>query len=57
MERLRFFTEVYKYPSKSGKTHVAKFEVLAKKQNQILLKSAQEVEIFLSALELQKSRK
>jgi len=57
MERPRFFTDVYKYPSKSGKTHVAKFEVLAKKQNPIVLKSPQEVEIFLPALELPKSRK
>jgi adenylate kinase family enzyme len=56
MERLRFFTEVYKYPSKSQKTHVAKFEVLAEKQNQIVMKSPKEVEIFLQALESQKSR-
>ncbi|MEG3934351.1 hypothetical protein QT990_24380 [Microcoleus sp. T3_B1] len=55
-ERLHFFADVYKYPSKSGKTHVAKFEVLAAKQNQIVLKSPKEVEIFLQALELQKSR-
>lgn len=56
-ERLRFFTEVYKYPSKSGKKQAAKFEVLPAKQNQIVLKSPKEVEIFLQALALQKSRK
>ena len=57
IERIRFFADVYLYPSKYRPKQVAKVEVLPDNQNRIVLKSPKEVKMLLDSLELPKSRK